>query len=318
MNPHLEQINDGETVKIPKGTYKFGGASIKADNWTVIGNGATFKAQGRSILKPDGSNWKFGGVNFDITGDDIQAYPAGQDWKFHNCAWSGTVSDVNYIVYPQVPHGSKGVIDQCWFGGGVAEGRAEFSIKALQKTNGEVQIKRSYFNQTGTYGVMSVDPPSNRGIVNYEKCFFKNCYLDCLRIGNNFGKTGYVRDSVLTYDSKKKTPAVPRVSTHLTDPGVKSFRGVWAFWGDVVVENCEISNPFGPALVTVKNHGDPKITARGGNITGSPRAQGNVSIADNVGTNPSKKPPKGCVTSAKDAYLGTKKASSKNGGSQGA
>ena len=319
IDPYLEKISDGEAVSIPKGTYKFSGATISANNWAVIGNGCTFKAQGRSVLRPTGTGWQFGGVNFDISGADIQAFPAGQRWKLHNCAWSGTVSDVNFLVYPQVSAGSTGTIDKCWFGDGDANGRAEFAIKALQGTNGEVQVKRSYFYQTGTYGVMSVNPPANRGIVNYDKCFFKNCYLDCLRIGNNYGKTGYVRNSVLVYDSKSETPAVPRVSTHLTDPGVKSFRGVWAFWGKVVVENCEISNPYGPALVTVKHHGNPQIIARGGNITGSPRAQGNVKIADNVGTNPSKKPPKGCVTSAKDAYLGStgtpnanKSVSSKN------
>lgn len=294
IDSYLEQIGDGETVVIPDGTYTFNSATISADNVTVKGDGATFVSRGATRLNIRGTNWEFGGVTFDQTGGSSQVmiFPSGSEWRLHSCAWVGELSAGNYLIYPAVDAGSQAELDRCWFGDGVSDDRSESAIKANGGVDGDLWVRRTYFYQNGSYGVQTVNPPDMRGTVNYDQCYFENCYLDCLRAGNNFGKTAEVTDCTLVYDSQGETPAVQST-------GQKAFRGVWAFWGNVAVRDTDITNPFGPALVASSNHGSPSITMTGGNLAGS--VAGDVTVADDVGDDPSTTPPAECVTSAAEA-----------------
>lgn len=293
IDSYLEQIGDGETVIIPEGSYTFSGATISADNVTIEGHGATFVSQGANRLNIRGTNWEFGGVTFDQSGgsNQVMIFPSGSGWRLHSCAWVGELSAGNYLIYPELAGGSQGEIDRCWFGDGVSDDRSESAIVGFGAIHGDLWIRRSYFYQNGVYGTNTTDPPEMDGIINYEQCYFENCYLDCLRAGN-YNQTATVRDCVLVYDSRSETPAVQST-------GQKAYRGVWAFWGDVEVRGTDITNPFGPALVTSSNHGSPSITMTGGNLSGS--AVGNVTVADDVGDDPSTTPPAECVTSAAEA-----------------
>lgn len=294
IDSHLEGINDGETVVIPNGTYPFGGATISADNVTIEGDGATFVSQGVSRLRIRGNNWEFGGVTFDQRGGSNQAilFPSGSGWRFHSCAWVGSLSAGNYLVYPAVADGGQAELDRCWFGDGVSSDRSESAIKAGSSLHGDLWVRRSYFYQSGAYGVQTIDPPKMRGTLNFDRCYFENCYLSCLRTGNDYGETCTVKNCTIVYDSKAETPAIQ-------GRGVKAFRGVWAFWGPVEVVDTDVTNPFGPALVTSGNHGSPSITVDGGNIDGG--VYGNVTTGSDVGSNASTTPPSECVTSASEA-----------------
>ncbi|MFC6723763.1 hypothetical protein ACFQE1_05090 [Halobium palmae] len=304
IDPYLESVDDGETVEIPEGRYRFGGASIRADGWTVRGNGCTFVCEdGVNWLRPSGYDWSFGGVEFEQPdGTNVRVMCSGGDWRFHNCAWTGKLGAAEgYLLHPKIEEGTEGVVDQCWFGDGLREDRGDSQIFTYEGTDGVFTIRRSYFYQGGVYGIDTRDPPGQRGVTNYEQCYFENCYLMCLRTGSPW-HTGYVTDCTLVYDSKEETPSSPASGTSLRE-GIKSFRGVWAAWGDVVIEDCDISNPYGFAVGTM-SHGDPSVTVTGGNVSGSPRSIGNVTFDSSVGTDPDTTPPAGCVTSVREAVTG--------------
>lgn len=302
IDSYLEGISDGETVVIPEGRYPFGGATIAANDATIKSDGATFVSQGATRLDIKGSGWEFGGVEFDQTGgsNQLMVFPSGSGWRLHSCGWVGSLSAGNYLVYPAVAGGAQGEIDRCWFGDGVSADRSESAIKAGGGLDGDLWVRRSYFYQSGAYGVQTVNPPEMKGTINFDRCYFENCYLSCLRTGNDYGETCRVENCTILYDSKEETPAIQ-------GSGVKAFRGVWAFWGPVEVVGTDVTNPFGPALVTSSNHGSPSITVDGGNVDGG--VSGNVTVRDNVGSNPTTSPPTGCVTSANDAVSGQSSSS---------
>jgi hypothetical protein len=294
IDSYLEGIGDGETVTIPEGTYTFSGATISADDVTIKGDGATLVSHGANRLNIRGSNWEFGGVTFDQTGDSNQVmiFPSGSGWRLHSCAWVGELSAGNYLIYPELTEGSQAEIDRCWFGDGVSDDRSESAIVGFGAIHGELWIRRSYFYQNGVYGLDTAHMPDMQGTINFDRNYFENCYLSCMRAGNAYGKTARIKDCVVLYDSRAETPAVQST-------GQKAFRGIWAFWGEVTVEDTDVTNPFGPALVTSSNHGSPSITMTGGNLSGS--VVGNVTVADDVGNDPSTTPPDECVTSAAEA-----------------
>lgn len=303
IDPYLENISDGDAIRIPQGTYTFGGAEIDADNWSLDGQGCTFKPPGRRDLDLTGDNWSFGGVRFDTEGDrQVRLYPTGNDWRFHSCAWDGPNTNANYLVYPRVNEGHSAEIDRCWFGAGCGENRSESAIKGGKDWDGDVWIRRSYFRQNGSYSIQTMSPPPMRGTANFDRCYFENCYLSCLRTGNYYGKTCHVTDCVLVYDSREETPA-------MQGSGVKAYRGVWGFWGDVEVTDTDIKNPFGAAVATSSRHGDAHVTVKGGNVTGAIDTQ--VTVRDNVGSNPSTTPPEECVTSVDEAINHKKNIKSK-------
>lgn len=308
IGPHLESISDGETVVIPPGTYTYSDGDIDADGFELRTEGlVTWDVRGKQELAIDGIGWSFGGVNFDIRGrgSHLQVELYGADWRFHNCAWTGVKTGIGYFVYPACDAGASGLVDECYMGDGQADDVADSYVFTYNGTDGAIEIRRSYFDQGGVYGADTQDPPEQEGTVDLTDCYFRNAYLACIRTGM-IGRTARIRNCTMVYDSRTATPDVPEKGTSLPTPGVRSFRGIWGFWGDVVAEDCDVSVPYGVG-VTTSRFGDPRVLVRNSEVAAATRKDGNVTF-ENVGSNPDVTPPESCVTSAAEAVTGSPNA----------
>ncbi|MFC6725897.1 hypothetical protein ACFQE1_16290, partial [Halobium palmae] len=301
IGPHLESISDGETVVIPPGTYTYSGGNVSADRFELRTEGlVTWDVRGERELLIDGADWSFGGVNFDIRGeeDHLQVGLFGADWRFHNCAWTGLKTGVGYFVYPACDAGSSGIVEECYMGDGQAEDVGDSYVFTYNGTDGVIEIRRTYFDQGGVYGADTQDPPEQEGVVNLTDCYFRNAYLACVRTGMT-GHTARIRNCTMVYDSRTATPDVPERGTSLPNRGVRSFRGIWGFWGEIVAEDCDVKVPYGTGVVTSRL-GDPHVLVRNSEVAADTRRAGNVTFED-VGSDPDVTPPESCVTSAAEA-----------------
>lgn len=297
IDPHLERLNDGDSISIPNGTYEFNGATISADNWTVIGNGATFDAQGDTYFSPEGTGWTFGGVEFNVQSGNVRCLPKGRGWTLKNLAWNGPSTQGTPLVRPYVYSDGEAHIENIWFGDGMGTRVGESALKANSDGNGnysvegDLYVKGCYFYQNACYVAASAGP-GQPGRVHFDSCYFEDAYLAAIRTGSLNG-TCNVKNCVINLVDASNIPE--------TSGGGSNSRGVWAYWGEVVVENCEIYTPNHSALLVSSSKANAHITARDCEVVGH---IGSGVSTSNIGNNPSRSPPSSCVTSAQEAATG--------------
>lgn len=297
IDPYLERISDGDVIEIPRGTYAFNGATVSANDWEVIGNGATFDAKGNTVLRPRGSGWTFRGVEFQVESGNVRCLPRGSDWTVKNLSWSGPNSQGSPLVRPHVNAGSEATIENCWFGDGMGARVGESAIKANSdgrgnySINGDLYVKGCYFWQNTCYAAASAGA-GQPGRVHFDSCYFEDAYLSAVRTGSING-TCNVTNCVINLEDMSNVPE--------TQSGAVNTRGVWSYWGEVVVEGTHIYTPGKTALLASPSKGSAHVTARNCEVVGS---IGNGVTRSNVGNDPSRSPPDGCVTSREEAYLG--------------
>lgn len=310
IDPYLQSISDGETVRIPSGTYKYNGTTISASDWTLDGQGCTFVPQGYARLRLSGDGWQFGHVRFDTTdGNNLTVLPEGGDWRFHNCAWDGPNTGretVDFLFAPEVDSGTTAVADSIWWGGGLGSNTTESAVKHLGGVDGEMRYERCFFRQNGTYATETAESNRSEGVAHFENCYAENCWHGAFRLGNDYGETGTVRNCTVVYDDADEAMTT-------------NVRGIWTFWGDVLVENTDISCNFGQAIATSDRTSTPAhqsgtVQVEGGNIDGP--IQNRVETS-NVGSDPSKTPPSGCPTTVSEAVNGTSDDTSGGSGDSG-
>lgn len=306
IDPHLENISDGDVIEIPQGNYTFNGATISANNWEVIGNGSTFDVQGNTQLNPRGSNWTFRGVELQVESGNVRCLPRGSGWTLKNISWSGPNTQGSPLVRPYIPSGAEATIENCWFGDGMGTRVGESAIKANSdgngsySINGDLHVKGCYFFQNTCYAAASAGA-GQPGRVHFDSCYFQDAYLAAMRTGSVNGACN-VTNCVITLEDMNNVPE--------TSSGASATRGVWAYWGEVVVENTDIHLPGNSALLASSSKGNAQITARDCEVTGR---IGSGVTQSNIGNNPSRSPPEGCVTSREDAYLGQTSSSDTTG-----
>ncbi|MFC6723520.1 twin-arginine translocation signal domain-containing protein [Halobium palmae] len=308
IGPYLESISDGETIIIPEGTYSYSGGSIAADRFTLRTEGlVTWDVQGEQRLNITGLGWTFGGVNFDIRGErsHMRVGLYGGDWRFHNCAWTGLKTGIGHFINPNCQGGTSGLVDKCYMGDGQADDVGDSYVFTYSRTDGVIEFRSSFFNQGGIYGADTRTPPGQEGTVHLTDCYFRNAYNACMRTGMR-GHTARIRNCTAVYDSRELTPDIPEQGTSLSNVGGRSFRGIWGFWSDVLVEDCDVKVPYGIGVQT-SNHGNPHVLVRNSEVSAAVRKAGNVTF-ENVGRDPDVTPPESCVTSAAEAVLGSSDA----------
>lgn len=297
IDPYLSNIDDGDVIEIPQGTYTFNGATISANNWEVIGNGATFDAQGNTYFRPRGSGWAFRGVEFQVESGNVRCLPSGSDWTLKNLSWTGPNTQGSPLVRPTVNAGGEATIESCWFGDGMGVRVGESAIKGNSdgkgdyNINGDLYVKGCYFWQNTCYAAASAGA-GQPGRVHFDSCYFQDAYLSAIRTGSIDG-TCNVTNCVINLEDMSNVPE--------THSGAVNTRGVWAYWGEVVVRDTDIYTPGKSALLASSSKGSAKVTAQDCEVVGN---IGSGVSRSNIGSNPSRSPPDGCVTSPEDAYLG--------------
>lgn len=322
ITQHLQSIGDGENVNIPKGTYKVNSLTIRANNWTVDGQGCTFvPASSKVDFVLTGRDWSFGGIRFDVSENmNIRVLLRGGPWRFHHVAWDGKNANREQLIHPEINNsGTDGIIDSVWLGSGVGHEDVndtlwnKSAIKGIANIHGRLIIRNTYFYQNGAYiaPTHTGNAQTHTGTHHYENCYSQDCYISFTRIGVPTGGTCTARNCTGVFTSYENVPATDG-NGNTSGVGIKRSRGPWIFYGDAIIEDCNLSYPGETAVAasTSSRHAAGNVVVRNSEVVG--RLNGGVTT-ENVGSNPSTEPPEGCVTSPEEAYLGT----TSGGGSDG-
>lgn len=318
--PHLTGVDSGETVEVPPGNYAIGGRStIEADGFELRGGGATLVPSETCRLDIVGDDWAVGGFRIDNDGSaDVRWAPDGAGWRLHHLGWRNEQGLDAWRIYPSCPRGSTVSIEDCYFGPGASV--ASSAIFVYNDTDGTVDVRRCWLDQTGVYGVDTQRPPKMAGVTRFEDCFFRDSYLAAIRTGSNTqGLDGRVEGCVVVYtDDPERTPSSGWSDSSNLEGDKRSHRGVWAWWGHTEIVDTDITNPHGPGVVAyggsdahagengIDDAKADSVHVEGGNIDAKWPYSGHDNITRNgVGESPSTTPPANCPTSAAEAATGS-------------
>ncbi|MFC6725301.1 DedA family protein, partial [Halobium palmae] len=178
---------------------------------------------------------------------DVRWAPNGDGWRLHGLGWANECGLPKWNVYPRCPRGGEATLDSLYFGEGASV--ASSYVFVYDGTDGVVNVENCYMDQGGVYGVDSRRPPEATGVARFGNCFFRDGYLACLRTGSP-DRVAVVEDCVFVYsDDPERTPASDWDDHGNVTGGKRSHRCVWAWWGQVEVRNCAMTNPHGGGIV---------------------------------------------------------------------
>jgi len=289
----LSNVQNGDIIRLEAdGRYTLSGdVTVRADNWTLEGNGATITGSGSyNDIKLTGDGYDVGGFYIDGPDDwTIRWILKGGNWGFHNVAYLNRFgsSAQHYLLVTNESGGTTSRISDVWFGEGTVPGTQESAIKMHWSpgTIGDILVERTYFYQNGTYLTITSGVPN--GGVHFRDCYFQSCYNGNIRTGT--GSTCTVDNCVVVVNDSEKPSG--------------NSRGIWAFHGPVEVRNTQITTPSDTALnVSAGNPGS--IDFRDGEYIGSLSGESNITIR-NSGSNPKESPPENCPQGPSEAVAGS-------------
>jgi len=292
----LENVRDGDVIKLDAGgQYTISGnVTVSADEWTLVGNGASISGSGSYVtVKTTGDGYDIGGLYIDGPAEwTVRWNLKGGNWKIHNIAYRKEFGGAaqHLLIPTNEADETTAEITDMWFGEGLAGDKQESAIKAHFSPGsiGNIDVRRCYFYQNGTYATNSSGSGSARmsGSINFSDCYFESCYNGHIRTGSHDGPSCTIENCVIV----AKSGDVPGGHT----------RGIWGFWNTLKATNTHITTPSGYEALTVdEDKGDPFIEFRDGEIDGD--IYDSAYNLQNVGSNPKTSPPEACVTSPDDA-----------------
>ena len=228
-------------------------------------------------------------IDISAKGASAQIVAGGADWTIRNVGFHGVHPGGHYLLTPAANAGSAGTVENLYMGDGQIGGSTSGGIWIPPEHKGTIDFRRvnvQRFADNGLYGTNSAS--DSGGIVNVSDSYFRSNNDANVRVGTAAG-TCTVRNTVSVGDTD--TPVSPH---HGDEHGHGSqCRGVWAWWGKVVVENCDIrvQKSVGENLVEAsKNEAAAKATIVTRNTRVGPRA--------------SREPPNGVPLTAEAAARG--------------
>lgn len=210
-------------------------------------------------------------IDISAKGASAQIVASGADWTIRNVGFHGTHPGGHYLLTPAASAGSAATVESLYMGDGQVGGSTSGGIWIPPEHEGTMEFRRvnvQRFADNGLYGTNSTS--DSGGIVNVSDSYFRSNNDANVRVGTAAG-TCTVRNTVSVGDDD--TPVSPH---HGDEHGHGSqCRGVWAWWGDVVVQNCDIhvEESVGENLVEAsKNEAAAKATITTRNTRVGPQA----------------------------------------------
>lgn len=245
--------------------------------------------QYRSISVEAGESLENVLVDISAKGASAQIVASGADWSIRNVGFHGVHPGGHYLLTPAASAGSAATVENLYMGDGQVGGSTSGGIWIPPEHEGTIEFRRvnvQRFADNGLYGTNSA--ADTGGIVHVSDSYFRSNNDANVRVGTAAG-TCTVRNTVSVGDAD--TPVSPH---HGDEHGHGSqCRGVWAWWGDVVVEDCDIhvEESVGENLVEAsKNEAAAKATITTRNTR--------------VGSRASREPPSGVPLTAAAAARG--------------
>lgn len=245
--------------------------------------------QRRSILVESGETFENVLVDVTAEGASAQIVTRGADWTVRNVGVVGVHPGGHYLVNAAASRGSTGTFENVYLGDGQVPGSSNGGIWVRPEHRGTIDWRRvnvQQFVDNGLYGTSSARDTG--GVVNVYDSYFRSNNDANVRLGTAAG-TCTVRNTVSVGD--EDTP----VSDHHAgerDHG-SQCRGVWAWWGEVVVENCDVHVPESVGANLVEAHKN-EAAAEADIVTRNTR----------VGSAADTEPPSGVPTTAEAAARG--------------
>lgn len=238
-----------------------------------------------------GSGETLENVRIDMTaeGASAQIVATGADWTVRNVGFAGVHPGGHYLVIAAADRGSTGTFENLYMGDGQVAGTPKGGIWLRPEHKGTIEWRRVNVQQFVDNGLYGTDSTADTGgIVNVYDSYFRSNNDANVRVGTAAG-TCTVRNTVSVGDTD-----TPVSDHHADEHGHGSqCRGVWAWYGKVVVEDCDVAvaESAGTNLVEA----DKNEAAAGANI---------VTRNTRVGSEARTDPPSGVPLSAEAAARG--------------
>ncbi|MFC7230228.1 hypothetical protein ACFQMM_21260 [Saliphagus sp. GCM10025308] len=113
INDVLESVHEnGTTIYFPPGEYRLDSFRNGADNWTWVGEDATFVVPSHvteGYLHLTGNGWTIDGIDIDLSADGAAPvnFLHGGDWTFRNVEFVGRMSDPSSRANSAPLHGRR-------------------------------------------------------------------------------------------------------------------------------------------------------------------------------------------------------------------
>ena len=210
-----------ETTETADATDEFRTITVPANEWKLIsvGSGETFE----NVL-----------IDMTAPGASAQINAVGADWTIRNVGFEGVHPGGNYLLTPAAEAGSTCTVENVYLGHGQRPRSSQGGIWVRSNHRGTIDwrnVNVQRFVDNGLYGTNS--SRDNGGVVNVYDSYFRSNNSSNVRVGTADG-TCRVENTVSVGDAD--APALPSEYGH-----DRRCRGIWAWWGKVVVENCDIA-----------------------------------------------------------------------------
>lgn len=274
---------DGEGTTDSTETTETADAAEDADDFRTI----TVPENERKLI-PVGSGETFENVLIDMTapGAAAQINAVGADWTIRNVGFEGIHPGGAYLLTPAAAEGSTCTVENLFLGHGQRPRSSHGGVWVRSDHRGTIDwrnVNVQQFVDNGLYGTNSSG--DNGGVVNVYDSYFRSNNGSNVRLGTADG-TCRVENTVSVADAS--APALPSEYDH-----ARRCRGVWAWWGEVVVENCDISVAPSVGVNLVESQLNERA-ARANIVTRNTR----------LGAAANTDPPKGVPRSAEEAASG--------------
>lgn len=159
--------------------------------------------------------------------------------------------------------GQTALVDQIYMGDGQVEGSSTGGIwvNANAPHNGTLTFRRAYIAHMVDNGLYGSGPPTQGapGVTHVDNSFFHANTISNARTGALDGQVCVVKDSKFLLDCTN-----PACGEGCSSPGSKTTRAVWAWYGEVRVENCDFKVDCGSTFATSKGGTITEVNNRHG------------------------------------------------------
>lgn len=250
-------------------------------------------------------------VLIDVTADGagVSIRASGDGWTIRNVGVKGpNNSGPKKLFVPSVSEGGSALVENFYIGDGttLSDGNRQGGVwvNANSPHEGELVFRNVHVADWADNGLYAsghaLQVGSGAGSVKIESSYAANNNISNFRLG---GEGSYVKNSTIVSDS--------RVSPV---PNGRNSRGIWCKdYGNILIENCDISMTGPDATYAVLANNGASATVRNSRIDGP--LSGDVT-EESVSGDPSTKAPDGVPMTAEEAASGTSSAGG-SGGSGG-
>ncbi|MFP9061124.1 glycosyl hydrolase family 28-related protein [Natrialbaceae archaeon A-chndr2] len=258
INSVLESVHDdGETVYFPPGEYRLDPFRDGANNWSWVGEGATFivpRHVTSRYLHFAGRGWSIDGIDVDLSANGAAPtnFFHGGDWSVRNLEFIGQMSDPaerggSSLLYMDANRGTTGLLE---------------NVRAMDgSADPDSSSNRGGLRIVGSEGDITLRNVAVSGFANNSMYFHNmpahltidSCYLEDTNTGLRIGGNTTVRNTVFNQSR------APRARWS----GGRAARGIWinsngSTSGDITIEGCEfvMGEPAGAHAIYTSNAHD--------------------------------------------------------------